>query len=217
MPRVTKAHLEARRQQIVDAAFACFSGAGFYQTTMQDICTKAELSPGAVYRYFASKDEIIEAMVEQSRERSVSLVEEARSKGSTLQVLTNLADAFFALLDRPGAEALIRLHLELWAEALHNPHVLEPLRKDYDSVRQTIAEIVRRGQEQGDINPGLDPDAVARVLMSFFDGLMVQKAMDREVDVWDYVNVVKAMGAGLLWQCEPFDLAEARKGSVANG
>lgn len=208
MPKVTKAHLEARRQQILDAAFACFSSAGFYQTTMQDICTKAQLSPGAVYRYFAGKEEIVEAMVEQSREQSASLIEEAKGHGSTLQVLTNLADAFFSLLDQPAALATIRLQIELWEEALHNPHVMELLRRDFDSVRQTITEIVARGQKERDINPSLDPNAVARVLISFFDGLLVQKAMDREVDVWEYVAVVKAIGAGLLWQHGPLELGE---------
>jgi hypothetical protein len=46
MPKVTEAHLEARRRQIVDAAAACFSQRGFHQTTMQDICKQAALSPG---------------------------------------------------------------------------------------------------------------------------------------------------------------------------
>ncbi|MDP2936488.1 MAG: TetR/AcrR family transcriptional regulator [Dehalococcoidia bacterium] len=200
MPKVTAAHLEGRRQQVLNAAFECFSTTGFHQTTMQDICKKAQLSPGAVYRYFSSKEAIIEAMVEQSREQSTALIEEAKGQGSTLQVLTNLADAFFGLLDQPVAQATIRLHMELWAEALHNTQVMDLLRTDFKSIHRTIADIVRRGQDRGDVNPALDPDAVARVLMSFFDGLLIQKAMDPEVDVWKYVMVVKAMGAGLLWQ-----------------
>ena len=47
MPEVTEAHLEARRQQIINAAFACFSRNGFHQTTIQDICQEALLSLGA--------------------------------------------------------------------------------------------------------------------------------------------------------------------------
>lgn len=56
MPKVSDAHLEARREQILDAAEACFSREGFHQTSMQDICREAELSPGAVYRHFSSKE-----------------------------------------------------------------------------------------------------------------------------------------------------------------
>ena len=58
MPKVTEAHLEARRQQRLEAAESCFSRQGFHQTTMQANCGEAGLSPGAVYRYFSSEEEI---------------------------------------------------------------------------------------------------------------------------------------------------------------
>lgn len=198
MPKVTEAHLEARRQQILAAAFGCFSGRGFYQTTMQDICREAGLSPGAVYRYFRGKEEIIRAMVEQISERSTALVEGARGQGNTFLALTSLADAFFSQLEQPEAESTIRIQIELWAEALHNENVMDLLRRDIYGVRQVLAAFVHTAQERGDINPDLDPEAVARVFTSLFDGLLFQKAMDGNTDVWKYVAVVKAMGMGLL-------------------
>ncbi|MGE0685263.1 MAG: TetR/AcrR family transcriptional regulator, partial [Dehalococcoidia bacterium] len=45
MPKVLPEYLELRRQQILDAAAACFTRAGFHQTTMQDICAESDLSP----------------------------------------------------------------------------------------------------------------------------------------------------------------------------
>ena len=77
MPKVTDAHLEARRQQILDAASACFARQGFHQTTMQDICRKAELSPGAVYRYFASKEDIIAASCQECQNQSLDMIQAA--------------------------------------------------------------------------------------------------------------------------------------------
>ncbi|WP_244931159.1 TetR family transcriptional regulator [Nocardioides sp. W7] len=66
MPKVTQAHLDARRQQIVDAARARFAGHGFARTSMADLVTASGLSTGAIYRYFSSKDEIVTAICEQS-------------------------------------------------------------------------------------------------------------------------------------------------------
>ena len=82
MPKVSDAHVEARRRQILDAAKACFSGQGFHQTSIQDICREAELSPGAVYKYFSSKDHIIAAACLECQQGIVDLVKAAKSQGS---------------------------------------------------------------------------------------------------------------------------------------
>ncbi len=197
MPKVTEAHLEARRQQILEAASSCFARRGFHQCTMHDICGEAQLSPGAVYRYFSSKEEIIEAMAEDSRRRGEALAEAAREQGDTIRVLDHLADAFFGMLD--DSEGCV-LDIELWAEAARNPRMMQIFRRIVDSHRDSFAEIVRLAQERGDVNPRLDPEAVARVMMSFYEGLVLQRAVDPSVDVRRYVAVMKAMMSGFFWQ-----------------
>src|ERR1700712_1467078 len=62
MPKVTDAHRESRREQILVAAWKCFSRKGFHSTSMADVIAEAGLSAGAVYLYFKSKDEIIVAV-----------------------------------------------------------------------------------------------------------------------------------------------------------
>ena len=46
MPRVSEAHLAARREQIIEAATRCFLRNGFHQTSMQDVIKEAGLSVG---------------------------------------------------------------------------------------------------------------------------------------------------------------------------
>ena len=65
MPKVTEAHRESRREQILLAAWKCFSRNGFHSTSMADVIKEAGLSAGAVYLYFKSKDEIIVAVASQ--------------------------------------------------------------------------------------------------------------------------------------------------------
>src|SRR5918994_6411965 len=56
-----------RREEILNAAQACFSRAGFHQTSMQAICAEAGMSPGNLYRYFPSKEAIIAGIAERDR------------------------------------------------------------------------------------------------------------------------------------------------------
>src|SRR3954463_9130689 len=62
VPRVSEDHVLARRQQILTAARTCFLSKGLHNTSMQDLIQEAGLSVGAVYRYFKSKNEIINAI-----------------------------------------------------------------------------------------------------------------------------------------------------------
>jgi AcrR family transcriptional regulator len=194
MPKVREQHLEARRRQILDGAAVCFARKGFRQTTMQDICRETELSMGAVYRYFSSKERIIEAMAEAAQRRREELVAAMREATSTGEALEALSHTFFSMLEY-DAEAWA-LEPELWAEALRNPRVAGVVKSTAQGVREPVAEFVREAQEQGEMDPELDADSVARVIVSLFDGLVLQRALDRELDVWRYVEVIRALMGG---------------------
>src|SRR3954451_11812525 len=56
-----------RRDEILVAAQSCFARSGFHQTSMQEICSEAGMSPGNLYRYFRSKEDIIAAIAERDR------------------------------------------------------------------------------------------------------------------------------------------------------
>lgn len=199
MPKVTEAHLEARRQQILDAAFNCFVRDGFHQTTMQDICREADLSPGAVYRYFSSKEEIIEASCEEGQKQFASIVN-AEEDGDTLQVLDELVDVFFGMLAQPGADVEMRLNIQLWGEALRNPRIMETSLRTRTAMMENLKAVIDRGQDRGEINPGLDSQAIAHVLLSAYEGLLLHKAIGPDIDIKQYVDVLKAMYSGLFWQ-----------------
>src|SRR3954465_13459455 len=56
-----------RRSEILSAAQTCFPRSGFHQTSMQEICAEAGMSPGSLYRYFRSKEDIIAGIAERDR------------------------------------------------------------------------------------------------------------------------------------------------------
>lgn len=200
MPKVSEAYLEARRQQILDAAMACFARQGFHETTMQDICREAGLSPGAVYRYFSSKEDIVEACCIGTEQRSLMLIAAASEHDDTLAVLDRLADFFFNMLADQEAAAGMRLEVQLWAEALRNPRILEIYRRSIGHVREPLTQIVRRAQERGEIDPALDAGAVARVMIAMWQGFVLQMGFEPDVDIQRYLAVVKALYSGYFWR-----------------
>ena len=73
-PKVPEAYLQARRNEIMDAAVKCFMEKGFHNTTMQDIYDATNLSPGAVYNYFSSKEDIVITVLKEFRDWSISSI-----------------------------------------------------------------------------------------------------------------------------------------------
>lgn len=193
MPKVSAAHLEARRQQIIDAALECFARQGFHRTTMQDLVHETGLSFGAIYRYFKTKDEIIEAVADQRHARERDLISAAVRHADLSEVFDQLSRDFLEALDDPKQRKQRRLGIQIWAEALRNPRMLKLARRGVDEPRQLLGGLIRAAQERGEISSELDPDAAARVIISVFHGFVLQQAWDPRVEIGPYRKVVSEL------------------------
>ncbi|MBI4312735.1 MAG: TetR/AcrR family transcriptional regulator [Chloroflexi bacterium] len=188
------AFTDARRSQILDAAARCFAQNGFHKTAVHDIAREAGLSPGAVYIYFASKDQVIESMLEQVRQGYQEVLDAARrQQGPVLDALLGLAEALFAPLSDEGFQCQTNLRVQLWAEALRNQGLRQAYVALMDSARSPVSELVRRGQQRGELDPGIDADAIAMTFIALFQGSVLHRALYDEIDVPSYLQTVKAL------------------------
>ena len=112
MPKVSEEHLLARKRGIVQAAARCLQRKGLAGTGMRDLFRAANLSPGAVYRYFTGKEELVAAVASATpaiAEAALAASASAPGPGNRLQALLEAAASGL----RPA-----RLQLELQAAAL---------------------------------------------------------------------------------------------------
>jgi len=193
MPKVSAAHRDARRQQILEAAVACFAREGFHRTTVQDIVRESGLSPGAIYGYFASKDAIVDAMGADRHALELALIAAAVDAADLRQALRRLSREFFALLRDPAERRRRRVAVQVWAEALRNPRLLRQVRGGVDRPRARLADLLRQAQARGALSPALSPDAVARMMIALFQGFILQQAWDPKVAVEPYVAALDAV------------------------
>ena len=214
MPKVLPEYLELRRQQILDAAALCFGKKGFHHSTMQDICDQAELSPGAVYRYFRSKEEIIEAMCARGQDETGRAIDRAISLGDTSEVFNDLIATFFLDADAFRAPEICALNVELISEATRNENVRAYLTANNHNVSSRFIEIIRVAQAKGEINPDLDPEAVTRVMVALYQGFITQKLVEPDLDPFSDRKVMQALFGGSFWLGRQAGAPE-RRGSAA--
>jgi AcrR family transcriptional regulator len=162
---------ERRRRQILDAALACFRRRGFHQATMQEICAEAEISAGALYRYFGSKAEIIAAIAEDGRWDDDFAF--GPRGGAVLDCLCGAAKTFFRkIADGDGA-----LVAEVIAEAWRDPSLAENLAHIDSRYVEAWAALISEGQHRGEIDPKLDPSAAARTMFAAVEGIGLRSAV----------------------------------------
>ena len=184
MPRITPERREAKRAEIVGAARRCFSRDGFHQTSMPDIAAEAGVSAGAPYRYFASKEEIILAIAGDAFRLIFDPVERLAAVTDAASVADLVAASLEALsvetvVDAAGravpVEELLRCAVQAWSELLRNDAVRARAVEGFESVRGSIADALRRGQEAGAVPPAVDPERGARVVMGLLHGFLLQR------------------------------------------
>ena len=167
---------------------------------MRDIFEEAELSAGAVYHYFDSKHDIIAASFDFDFARSITRFEAASESDDPLAALADLLSFLFGGLKEASALGAPRVNVQGWGEALVNPSLHVELDKLLGLYREATSRIIRRAQAQGQVAPGLDPLAVSNTLISLYYGLELQLALDPEMSVDPYAEVVAALlrGGGIM-------------------
>jgi AcrR family transcriptional regulator len=183
MPKVRKEYLDSRRAEILDAALACFCRDGFHRTTMKDIVQQSGLSPGAIYNYFKSKEEIIEAIANRRQLKEKRLIVDAIGKGPADRALERVRDAFLGELNNPKERLRRRLSVQLWAEAQRNSSVRRLVRRSFEKPRKLLSEVLLASQRQGAIADWVDPDALACFVIAAFHGLVLQREWDEQFSV----------------------------------
>ena len=158
---------EAQRARILEGARAAFARRGL-TTTMAEVAAAAGVSQGLAYRYFASKDELVRALVAEAMRAAPDSDPRVESPGTPIQRL----EALIA----PIVEAR-RTHRELLQLVHHvaadpeTPQDLQMrLRQRGIAFARRLQQLIVEAQEAGDVAPD-DPDELVTAVIACLDGL----------------------------------------------
>ncbi|MGH8889074.1 MAG: TetR/AcrR family transcriptional regulator [Acidothermaceae bacterium] len=174
MPKVSQEHRDARRAQILGAARRCFLRNGFHETSMQDLFAEAGLSSGAVYLYFASKEDVILAIAEENMRDVVAVIHELVTSRLQDGLGAALAEVLDVVQTKHTNDQLGGIAVLVWSEALRNPTVAKRLDESLQEMRTDLADVVRAHQTHGSTARDASPEALAALSMSIISGYLLQ-------------------------------------------
>ena len=191
--------------RILEAAQACFVRSGFQGASMQQICAECGMSPGALYRYFPSKEAIVAAICEADREDDMTCFGVFRDATSALDGLVAGAMAHITHTHKKGSAALFA---EMRSESNRNATIRDTVDSHKQEVAGMIAPLIEGAMERGEIDPPVDPQTLMAVLMSVGEGIAINDLPARGIPLDQIEAALRAMLVGML---RPTDKGAAEK------
>jgi AcrR family transcriptional regulator len=177
---------EETRARISQTALRLFGEKGYEATGVAEICAGAQVSKGAFYHHFHSKQELFIGLLDTwLQEVDAGLSQAARNA-------TSVPDGLLAMAAQTrevfaAADGRLEIFLEFWEQARHDPQIWKAFIAPYRRYAGYFAEIVRKGIAEGSFRE-LDAQVAGQTLVALAVGIVVQGVLDPQGAPWDKVT-----------------------------
>lgn len=193
--KLSEQEIIEKKEAIILAAQTCFVRNGIHHTTMQDICGEAAMSTGNIYRYFESKEAIIEAFAKEDLQWITTAIQDLPSSQNFVEALidTTYWTASTLILERKA-----ELTTELFAEAGRNPRINAICAKFNKQLLNEICRILEIIEKTGDIHPVHDHSTIAQFIVALVDGFVIRSFTSSNFELTKMRPVIKTTIEALL-------------------
>jgi len=167
---VKEENFTARRSEILDVAYRLIYTKGYEQMTIQDILEALQISKGAFYHYFASKQDLLEALcdrlLDESEKVLLPVVQDERLSA------VNKLNAYFSTGARwkTAHKTYLMKLLHIWYTD-DNAIVRQKVSaKAFERITPLLSGIIQQGIQEGAMTTPF-PDRVGEVILSLFQSL----------------------------------------------
>jgi AcrR family transcriptional regulator len=167
-PRRTRLNAAQRRESILAAAAEVFSAAGYRAGKVSDVAALVGVSEPVIFQNFGSKAALFAAVVDRVADHvQAELDRLAAEPGSAAGLLAHALEP--GRLHGPRHAHGFGVHGALFSDAfalIGEPELTEAAQRAARTIAGHLADLIRRGQADGDIRAGLDPEPTAWLLLS---------------------------------------------------
>ncbi|PJZ41148.1 TetR family transcriptional regulator [Leptospira kmetyi] len=165
--------IQARREEILDAALDIFSAKGYHAAGIADIAGKLDIGHGTCYRYFKNKLDILHALLDQVQSGLAEVISrQSPDKSNSLEEYrSQIGDIGIGLFELFGRDTRIGQVFFFETQGIDET-VTVKIRKIHDlSARVTELYLVN-GVKKGFLRKNLDTDVASKAINSMmFEGI----------------------------------------------
>jgi len=173
--RAPKINTEIRQEQIAEAAIELIAAEGVNSLSIAGIAERVGIVPSAFYRHYKSKDEVLDAILDQLRIKLLGNVTAVRKESRKApERLKRLMQRHVSLLAENHVIPQIVFSDSFYAGHLERKNKVKGIVSDYLG---EVQKIVAEGQKDGTILTGVSPETVSVMFL----GMVLPTAVIRNV------------------------------------
>jgi len=166
---------ELRRESIIDAAERIFFNKGFEHATMNDVAEDAELSKGALYLYFHSKNELCMAILQRSliilKKQMALLLDENNLSG--IDKFAEIVDIFITFSqEHPNHYNSLLSYREHRENCPTSGSILQSTIEENKNINKIFTDLIKQGQVDNTIKKEIDAEMLSLAIWGDFTGIM---------------------------------------------
>jgi AcrR family transcriptional regulator len=172
MPKVVPEYKEEAKAKIVKAARVVFAKKGYHDATMDDVAKEVGVSKGALYSYFASKEDFIKEISLQGHQALRNVLTETAQCCNLQEALEK---AYGAVAEQ--FKGSLHTHFEILALSSHDPKIKLILTEDYRKDTRAVEAFVEEKKRQGIIRTDIDARVLAELFTALYLGSLAKLVM----------------------------------------
>jgi AcrR family transcriptional regulator len=168
MPK--KVDHDARREELVLAAWQVIAAKGIDEVTIRDIARESGYSSGVLAHYFKNKDDLLAHALRLSHTRIRKRYDaEVEEKSAAVDALRGILIDNLPVDEQRELET--RIEMSFWARALRNEELHEIQQEESETLRELLRELLETAQKDKAIAKKHDRETVLELLGAMIDGI----------------------------------------------
>ncbi|MEM7208209.1 MAG: TetR/AcrR family transcriptional regulator [Pseudomonadota bacterium] len=164
----------AKRQQIVDAAMACFIEKGFHQSSMRTIASAAGVSLGNLYNHFENKDALIAEIAALEAAEFSEYLKILEDEPDALSAIQKLGDVY---VESTSSAEGVALTVEITAEVVRNPAIASGFAANRIRLVRAISSRLDSAKTLNQVAQEVDSEEAAQFILDVWEGVAFRIAV----------------------------------------
>ncbi len=164
------------KKKIIKGAEILFTENGYDSTTVQDICNKAEISKGAFFYHFPTKEflflEILDKYLSELDKRMNEIEKKSKNTLRAMEEMVIILEEIFIT-----SEGKFTIFLEFLRKASKETEIMKKISYQFQKYKKYVYEMIEKGKREENIKKEIDSEFFSQLIISLAIGMILKRSL----------------------------------------